>query len=78
MDKIEHRPLDFAKIWRIAQSKTRKPVKFGTCCSQVMALFLDMRGVAFKPRAYEKAANAYRESLELQPDNPAVDASSAQ
>ena len=34
--KIEHRPLDYAKIWRLAQSKTRKPVRFGTCCSQVM------------------------------------------
>ncbi len=40
--KIEHRPLDYAKIWRIAQGKTRKPVRFGTCCSQVMALFLDI------------------------------------
>ncbi len=40
--KVEHRPLDYAKIWRIAQSKTRKPVRFGTCCSQVMALFLDI------------------------------------
>jgi 5-methyltetrahydropteroyltriglutamate--homocysteine methyltransferase len=40
--KIEHRPLDYPKLWRLAQSKTRKPVKFGTCCSQVMALFLDI------------------------------------
>lgn len=40
--KIEHRSLDYAKIWRLAQSKTRKPVKFGTCCSQVMGLFLDI------------------------------------
>lgn len=39
--KIEHRPLDYAKIWRIAQSRTSKPVRFGTCCSQVMGLFLD-------------------------------------
>ena len=37
--KIEHRPLDYAKIWRLAQSKTQKPVRFGTCCSQVMGLF---------------------------------------
>lgn len=41
-DKIEHRSLDYAKIYRIAQAKTRKPVKFGTCCSQVMGLFLDI------------------------------------
>lgn len=42
VDKIEHRPLDYPKIWRIAQSKTDKPVRFGTCCSQVMGLFLDI------------------------------------
>jgi len=42
VDKIEHRPLDYPKIWRMAQSKTTKPVKFGTCCSQVMGLFLDI------------------------------------
>ena len=42
VDKIEHRSLDFAKIWRIAQSRANRPVKFGTCCSQVMGLFLDI------------------------------------
>lgn len=42
VDRIEHRPLGYPKIWRIAQGKTRKPIKFGTCCSQVMALFLDI------------------------------------
>ena len=42
VDKIEHRPLDYAKIWRIAQQRASKPVKFGTCCSQVMGLFLDL------------------------------------
>ncbi len=40
--KIEHRPLDYDKIWRIAQAKSDKPVRFGTCCSQVMGLFLDI------------------------------------
>jgi 5-methyltetrahydropteroyltriglutamate--homocysteine methyltransferase len=40
--KIEHRPLDYAKIWRIAQARTERPVKFGTCCTQVMGLFLDL------------------------------------
>ncbi len=48
VDKIEHRPLDYAKIWRIAQSKSRKPVKFGTCCSQVMGLFLDLHTPKYK------------------------------
>jgi 5-methyltetrahydropteroyltriglutamate--homocysteine methyltransferase len=42
VDSIRHRPLDYPKIWRMAQSKTRRPVKFGTCCSQVMGLFLDI------------------------------------
>ncbi len=40
--KIESRPLDYPKIWRLAQMRTGKPIKFGTCCSQVMALFLDI------------------------------------
>jgi len=42
VDKIEHRPLDYAKIWRIAQARASRPVKFGTCCTQVMGLFLDL------------------------------------
>lgn len=42
VDTIAHRPLGYPKIWRIAQSKSRKPVRFGTCCSQVMGLFLDI------------------------------------
>jgi 5-methyltetrahydropteroyltriglutamate--homocysteine methyltransferase len=48
--KIEHRPLDYAKIWRIAQSKTRLPVRFGTCCSQVMGLFLDIHTPSYKDK----------------------------
>src|SRR5258708_18209514 len=50
VDKIEHRPLDYTKLWRIAQAKTRKPVKFGTCCSQVMALFLDIHTPKYKDK----------------------------
>ena len=50
VDKIAHRPLDYAKLWRIAQSKTRKPIKFGTCCSQVMALFLDIHTPKYKDK----------------------------
>ncbi len=42
VDKVEHRPLDYAKIWRIAQARSNRPVKFGTCCTQVMGLFLDL------------------------------------
>jgi 5-methyltetrahydropteroyltriglutamate--homocysteine methyltransferase len=48
--KIEHRPLDYAKIWRIAQSKSRLPVRFGTCCSQVMGLFLDIHTASYKDK----------------------------
>jgi 5-methyltetrahydropteroyltriglutamate--homocysteine methyltransferase len=50
VDKVEHRPLDYAKIWRLAQSKTSRPVKFGTCCSQVMGLFLDLHTPKYKDR----------------------------
>ena len=48
VDKVEHRPLDYAKIWRLAQAKTSRPVKFGTCCSQVMGLFLDIHTNKYK------------------------------
>jgi len=48
VDKIEHRPLDYAKIWRLAQAKASKPVRFGTCCSQVMGLFLDIHTKKYK------------------------------
>ncbi len=48
--KIEHRPLDYPKIWRIAQGKSRKPVRFGTCCSQVMGLFLDIHTPHYKDK----------------------------
>jgi 5-methyltetrahydropteroyltriglutamate--homocysteine methyltransferase len=50
VDKVAHRPLDYAKVWRIAQGKTRKAVKFGTCCSQVMALFLDIHTPKYKDK----------------------------
>ena len=44
--KVEHDPripLEYAKLWRIAQARSGsgKPVKFGTCSSQVLAIFLD-------------------------------------
>jgi 5-methyltetrahydropteroyltriglutamate--homocysteine methyltransferase len=46
VDKVEHdpkNPLEYAKIWRIAQQSAAsgKPVKFGTCSAQVLAFFLD-------------------------------------
>jgi len=48
VDKIEYAPLDYAKIWRMTQAKSRKPVRFGTCCSQVMSLFLDIHTPKYK------------------------------
>ena len=44
--KVEHdprNPLEYAKLWRIAQARagSGKPVKFGTCSSQVLSIFLD-------------------------------------
>ena len=48
VDKVGHRPLDYPKIWRLAQAKTSKPVRFGTCCSQVMGLFLDLHTKKYK------------------------------
>jgi 5-methyltetrahydropteroyltriglutamate--homocysteine methyltransferase len=47
VDKVEHdpkNPLEYAKIWRIAQQAAAamgKPVKFGTCSAQVLGFFLD-------------------------------------
>src|SRR6266481_752208 len=42
--------LHYPKLWRLAQARTRKPVKFGTCCSQVMALFLDIHTPKYKDK----------------------------
>jgi 5-methyltetrahydropteroyltriglutamate--homocysteine methyltransferase len=36
-------PLDYARIWRLSQARTRKPVKFGSVCAQVFSFFLDIR-----------------------------------
>ncbi len=41
--KVEARiPLEFAKIWRIAQSRTDKPVKFGTVSADLAAAVLNL------------------------------------
>jgi 5-methyltetrahydropteroyltriglutamate--homocysteine methyltransferase len=44
--KVEHdprNPLEYAKLWRIAQARAAsgKPVKFGSCSVQVLSIFLD-------------------------------------
>jgi len=48
VDKIKHRPLDYPKLWRLAQARTSLPVRFGSCCSQVMGLFLDIHTRKYK------------------------------
>jgi 5-methyltetrahydropteroyltriglutamate--homocysteine methyltransferase len=65
---IEHRPLDYPKLWRMAQAKTDKPVRFGTCCSQVMGLFLDIHTKHYKDKrevVWDMAVAMNRELLAL-------------
>jgi 5-methyltetrahydropteroyltriglutamate--homocysteine methyltransferase len=65
---IEHRPLDYAKIWRIAQARTERPVKFGTCCTQVMGLFLDIHTPHYRDKRqvlWDMAEAMNRELLAL-------------
>jgi len=50
VDKIEARPLQYAKIWRMTQARTRKPIKFGTVSAQVMGLFLDIHTKKYKDK----------------------------
>lgn len=68
VDKIEHRPLDYAKIWRMTQAKAKRPVRFGTCCSQVMSLFLDVHTDKYKDKReviWDLAVAMNKELLEL-------------
>jgi 5-methyltetrahydropteroyltriglutamate--homocysteine methyltransferase len=39
----EGSPLEYAKIWRLAQVRARKPVRFGTVSAQGIPHFLDVR-----------------------------------
>jgi 5-methyltetrahydropteroyltriglutamate--homocysteine methyltransferase len=50
VDKVEHRSLDYPKLWRLAQARSTKPIRFGTCCSQVMGLFLDLHTPKYKDK----------------------------
>jgi 5-methyltetrahydropteroyltriglutamate--homocysteine methyltransferase len=38
----EETPLEYAKIWRIAQARTEKPVRFGTVCATALPHFLSI------------------------------------
>jgi 5-methyltetrahydropteroyltriglutamate--homocysteine methyltransferase len=69
VDKVEYRPLDYPKLWRLAQARTRKPVRFGTCCTQVMGLFLDIHTPKYQDKRellWDMAAAMNRELLALQ------------
>jgi methionine synthase II (cobalamin-independent) len=44
VDKVGPRvPLEFAKIWRVAQGRTEKPVKFGTIAADLASTVLTLR-----------------------------------
>jgi 5-methyltetrahydropteroyltriglutamate--homocysteine methyltransferase len=48
VDKVGSRvPLEFAKVWRVAQAKTEKPVKFGTIASDLASTVLTLRTEAY-------------------------------
>jgi 5-methyltetrahydropteroyltriglutamate--homocysteine methyltransferase len=38
----ERKPLEYAKLWRLAQSRTSKPVRFGTVSAQGLPMLLDV------------------------------------
>ena len=47
-DKIGPRvPLEFAKIWRVAQARTERPVKFGTIAADLAATVLTVKTDAY-------------------------------
>jgi hypothetical protein len=68
----------------MAQAKTRKPLKFGTCCSQVMGLFLDIHTTKYKDQREvylghgrgdeHRAARAARRRVPVHPDRGALPA----
>jgi 5-methyltetrahydropteroyltriglutamate--homocysteine methyltransferase len=48
VDKIAPRvPLEFAKIWRVAQARTERPVKFGTIAADLAASVLTVKTDAY-------------------------------
>lgn len=44
IEESEDTPLEYAKIWRLAQGRASKPVMFGAISAQEFALFLDIAG----------------------------------
>jgi 5-methyltetrahydropteroyltriglutamate--homocysteine methyltransferase len=51
VDKVAPRvPLEFAKIWRIAQARSQKPVKFGTVAADLASSVLTLRTDAYETK----------------------------
>ena len=51
VDKVAPRvPLEFAKIWRIAQARSQKPVKFGTIAADLASSVLTLRTPAYESK----------------------------
>jgi 5-methyltetrahydropteroyltriglutamate--homocysteine methyltransferase len=46
-------PLEFDKLWRIAQSRTDRPVKFGTVSTQIVAGMLELRTDEYAPNKHD-------------------------
>ena len=46
-------PLEFDKLWRIAQARTDRPVKFGTVSTQFVASMLELRTDEYAPNKRE-------------------------
>ena len=77
-------PLEFAKIWRVAQSRTEKPVKFGTISADLAATVLTLQTDAYDDDKRQlmwdmatvlnaRAARARRRRLQGDPDRGAGD-----
>jgi 5-methyltetrahydropteroyltriglutamate--homocysteine methyltransferase len=45
----EGTPLEFDQIWRVAQARSDRPVKFGTVCAQMMASTAQLRTDRYAP-----------------------------
>lgn len=69
IDKIGPRvPLEFAKIWRVAQARSRRPVKFGTVSADLASSVLTLKTSAYSDKQglmWDMATILNRELREL-------------
>ena len=54
--------LEFAKIWRVAQARTKRPIKFGSVSAQVAASVLDVQTSKYKPTSTTSCGTWQRNS----------------